>query len=259
MIKIDHDMAEEKREKFYHLLETVSANGAMISTSLGDNLRYEATAKGLQSAHAYSLTKVVDVSRWYSRDKIQLLRLRNPHGDGSEWKGDWSDQCEQWNKISNSMKKTIGLDKSSDGEFYICIQDFVKYFGRVELLHLTPMRMLINEKKLSQKFTMISIYGKWQRGVSDGGTANYGINPQYRMTLVNKRDSSDCCNLVISLTQKLPRRKSEKSIGFRLYKVGSEHKDEKVLSPRFINNGINMVDNSGAFINSREVTFRNYK
>ena len=27
----------------------------------------------------------------YSRESIPLVRLRNPHGNGKEWAGDWSD------------------------------------------------------------------------------------------------------------------------------------------------------------------------
>ena len=253
LINIDHNMTEEESDALFHVLETVSANGAMLSTALGNNLRYEATYKGLQSSHAYSMTAVVDVSRWFSSEKLQLIRLRNPHGDGGEWRGDWSDDSPLWSKVSSSTKKNIGLESSDDGEFYISFQDFVKYFGRVQILHLTPMRMQMNERRMNRSFTMITIPGRWERGVTDGGTRNFAANPQFRMQIINKNDRSQTCNLVISLTQKLPSRKTEKNIGFRLYKVGEEQKKDKLLGPQFIDNGLNMVSDSGAFINSREV------
>ena len=59
------------------------------------NGRYlrEAQSKGLQARHAYSLNKVVHVSgKRDVRGKIPLVRLRNPHGNEKEWKGDWSDK-----------------------------------------------------------------------------------------------------------------------------------------------------------------------
>ena len=48
---------------------------------------------GLQTRHAYTITKVVGVRSKYGLEMIPLIRIRNPHGKGGmEWKGAWSDQ-----------------------------------------------------------------------------------------------------------------------------------------------------------------------
>ena len=47
---------------------------------------------GLQSRHAYTITKVVEIRSPKVRGGIPLVRLRNPHGNSKEWRGDWSDE-----------------------------------------------------------------------------------------------------------------------------------------------------------------------
>lgn len=55
----------------------------------------EAQRKGLQARHAYTLTKVVEIRSSNVRAGIPLVRLRNPHGNSKEWRGDWSDEYGQ--------------------------------------------------------------------------------------------------------------------------------------------------------------------
>ena len=52
----------------------------------------EAQRLGLQSRHAYTITKVVEIRSPKVRGGIPLVRLRNPHGNSKEWRGDWSDE-----------------------------------------------------------------------------------------------------------------------------------------------------------------------
>lgn len=54
-------------------------------------------SSGLVKGHAYSITAVHTIHlkgtglfNFFHRDKIQMIRLRNPWG-GTEWKGPWSD------------------------------------------------------------------------------------------------------------------------------------------------------------------------
>ena len=69
----------------------------------------------------------------------------------------------------------------SDGEFFISFEDFIKYFGKIELVNLNPIRMKNNETRMARTFNMISVRGKWVRGVNAGGAnTNYANNPQYR-------------------------------------------------------------------------------
>ncbi len=51
---------------------------------------------GLMKGHAYSVTAVKEIKLGkglfsiFSRDSLQMMRLRNPWGD-TEWTGAWSD------------------------------------------------------------------------------------------------------------------------------------------------------------------------
>ena len=88
------------------------------------------------------------------------------------------------------------------------------------------------------------------------GFSNKGllrVELYFRFTLSNKRDKFNTCSVVISLAQKLSARKEEKSIGFRVYRLSAEDNREPLLGPRFIDNAVNLVKTSGAFINLREV------
>ena len=70
---------------------------------------------------------------------------------------------------------------SSDGEFYISFDDYIKYFGKIELVNLNPIRMQNNEIRMARSFNMICVRGKWVRGVNAGGAnTNYASNPQFR-------------------------------------------------------------------------------
>jgi len=252
---IDVDKCADKigNEKLFHVLKLSDQNDAFITCSLGKKQAYEAETMGLQSAHAYSITKVKSIKDPDSNQRIPLLRLRNPHGNANEWKGDWSDGSEQWNAISKKVKKKLGLEFETDGEFYMSYnRDFLKYFGEIEIVNLNPIRMELNEDKMTRKFNLYEIYGRWQRGINAGGTSNFETNPQHNFTITNKRDKSEECSVVITLTQKLVKRKCEHSIGFRIY----DRKDqaEGILPPRFINNALNVADKSGPFINTREVS-----
>jgi len=256
LVDIETDLEKIGGEKLFHLLKISDRNDAIITCSLGVRHRYEAESKGLQSSHAYSITKVKNIKDPNSKGSIPLLRLRNPHGNEKEWKGDWSDGSEQWKVISRRVKRKLGLEFESDGEFYMCYnRDFLKYFGKVEIVNLNPIRMELNEEKMARKFNLYETYGQWQRGFTAGGTNNFEKNPQHTFTISNKRDKGTECSVVITLTQKMEQRNKEYSIGFRLYKFKKNaDQTEETLPPHFINNAINVTGDSGAYINLREVS-----
>ena len=73
------------------------------------------------------------------------------------------------------------LNHLSDGEFYMDFTtDFIKYFGQVGIVHFNPIRMELNEKKMTSSFRRFTFKGKWINKVNAGGTSNYAANPQYR-------------------------------------------------------------------------------
>ena len=76
VITIQENQSEEENNSLLHTLKLATANEALISTALNlsGRLRRQAESYGLQSSHTYSVTDVVDVSRWYERQSKPLLR-----------------------------------------------------------------------------------------------------------------------------------------------------------------------------------------
>ena len=81
-----------------------------------------------------------------------------------------------------ALRCHLGINNCfSDGEFYMAFTtDFLKYFGRIDIVHLNPIRMALNERKRTRQFKEFAVKGKWIPGVLAGGTANFAANPQYR-------------------------------------------------------------------------------
>ena len=57
---------------------------------------------GLVAGHAYSVTdaRKVDVR---GIGKLDMVRVRNPWGNGKEWTGAWSDNSTEWNLVSSQV------------------------------------------------------------------------------------------------------------------------------------------------------------
>ena len=70
-----------------------------------------------------------------SGEKVQLLKLRNPHAR-NEWKGDWSDtDHERWTPELNEYFKHKDED---DGEFFMELGDFMKYYDHFSICEYYP-------------------------------------------------------------------------------------------------------------------------
>ena len=79
-----------------------------------------------------------------------------------------------WNEITTVVKNKLKLTKDSDGEFYMNFnRDFLRYFGELELVHLTPGSMA--EEKSSEKYDVFPFQGKWA-GETAGGCGNDAIS-----------------------------------------------------------------------------------
>ena len=88
---------------------------------------------GLHTGHAFDITNVVQL-----RNGTRLIRIRNPHGNDSEWKGEWCDGHRNWDAVSQSERDSLGLTFDHDGEFYMSLDDFLSFYGDLEICHLDP-------------------------------------------------------------------------------------------------------------------------
>jgi len=112
------------------------------------------SAVGLIGMHAYSILDVREVPNVgvdFFRDrllggtlgnvsgfteydgKVRLLRVRNPHGRG-EWKGEFSDKCQVWEKLMVNSGITLPRTMANDGTFWIGYDDFLLGFSNVDVV-----------------------------------------------------------------------------------------------------------------------------
>lgn len=83
---------------------------------------------GIVDGHAYSIIHVKQVLNH------QLLCIRNPWGQ-HEWNGDWSDKSDMWSKHPQ-VKKKLYKECHHDGQFWMCMTDFQKHFGKLSVCKL---------------------------------------------------------------------------------------------------------------------------
>ena len=90
-----------------------------------------AKAAGLVPGHAYAVLHAVKTS-----GGKRLLMLKNPHGGGIEWNGDYSDGHSSWTKmlqqeVDRKTHTKLGTKPRDDGSFWMSAEDFTKWFADI--------------------------------------------------------------------------------------------------------------------------------
>eukprot|EP00058_Branchiostoma_floridae_P022502 XP_002607992.1 hypothetical protein BRAFLDRAFT_74941 [Branchiostoma floridae] len=234
-------------------------NQGCLTCILGGTAGLEAVqSNGLVQQHAYSVTGFATVN------EAQIVRVRNPWGK-IEWKGPWSDESPQWEGVTEERKEELGVVKRDDGEFWMSFQDFLDIWKTLEICHLEPSVGEVEPELVGcKKWNSTERHGKWQRGMTAGGCANYRTstfcsNPQYIVQVEDPddEDDDDTCTVVFSLIQKDRRKqkhlgKANLAVGFYIYETAPNQKKLKkrdVCTRR-------PAATSGSYINLREVTKR---
>lgn len=177
-----------------------------------------------------------------------------------EWKGPWSDNSSEWKSISDEEKKKIGLTHDTDGEFWMRYDDFLTYFGSLEICNLTTHSL---EPKSGEYLNYMreDFNGEWINGKTAGGTLgnnNFYRNPQYTLTVNETENVKKVghCTVLIELLQKNRRRLAGKNFihpGIVVYKLKD---NETVPLPQNYTWYSNVVYRTSSFINSRAITVR---
>lgn len=252
---------EPPPENLFEIIHSGFQRGSMFACNiLPDPKLPEAhTREGLLKGHSYSITK----THIFDPTKHQLIRLRNPWGDGIEWNGPWSDHSKEWDAIPRAQRKQIGLTIDNDGEFWMNFSDFLRYFDRVEICNLSPDPL--DDPEASQRgWQVSSIDGEWVKGSTAGGCIDFletfWTNPQYvvRLDHADRDDKSGMCTLVIALMQKYRRAEDLASltIGFVVYRITEEDLRNKPVPMKFFKKNEYRIVARSIFINSREVSCR---
>ena len=102
--------------------------GGCVGTGLAMEEQERYARLGLVVDHAYAVIEAKEVL--IDGNAERLLRIRNPWGQ-FEWSGDWGDNSEKW---TEAAKAAVGFAGSADdGTFWMCIDDFTKYFESVTI------------------------------------------------------------------------------------------------------------------------------
>ncbi|XP_020783915.2 calpain-1 catalytic subunit-like [Boleophthalmus pectinirostris] len=210
---------------------------------------------GLVNGHAYAVTGVKEIK--IRGQLVKLVRLWNPWGKG-EWKGDWSDKSRFWQMVSPQDRATC-LDVIDDGEFWMTLEDFCKFYSDLNICCLCP-DFLDGSSTCHWKTSFYE--GRWVAGSTAGGCLNnsdsFWKNPQYRVKIdklldkcaVNQGEN----NMLVSLMQK-PNKRNRRQvknlyIGFSIFAV-PDAGVEKFPASFFITN--RPVAQTNKYVNAREV------
>ncbi|XP_077918785.1 calpain-12 [Halichoerus grypus] len=168
-----------------HALAKESLVGA---TALSDRGEYR-TEDGLVKGHAYSVTGTYKVTLGFT--KVRLLRLRNPWGR-VEWTGAWSDSCPRWDALPKEWRDAL-LVKKEDGEFWMELKDFLRYFNTVQICSLSPE--VLGPSPAGGGWHIHTFQGRWVRGFNSGGSQpgaeTFWTNPQFRLTLLEPDEEEE--------------------------------------------------------------------
>ncbi|KAK2528794.1 Capn6 [Columba guinea] len=212
------------------------------------------TKMGLVIGHAYSVTAIRKLRLGeslvfsFNAEKLFMIRLRNPWGK-KEWNGAWSDNSEEWKKVSDSERKSLGLTLENDGEFWMTFEDWCKNFTDVDICRIVNTSYFSIHKTWEKKM----MRGAWAKNSEpllnrSGGCFDnketFLQNPQFVFDVKKTEDK-----VLVSLQQE-DRRKYKKEgkgdsipIGFEIFKVEDNrnyrlHKltvQERVATSPYIN------------------------
>jgi len=208
--------------------------GALLGCSIdsGASTRENMQANGLIIGHAYSITYVTYVEIAHKKDKVALVRIRNPWGDEHEWNRAWSDKSTEWSQVSETEKKRLGFitgKKSEDGEFWMSYEDFVREFERLEFCLLGPDSDCNTGALYKKPWEGTLLQGSWKRRVNAGGCRNYPetfwTNPQYKIHVTADKEGNGVQGTIIIGLMQIGMRamrkdgKEDLSIGYYIYKL----------------------------------------
>uniref|UniRef100_A0A915CYD2 Calpain catalytic domain-containing protein n=1 Tax=Ditylenchus dipsaci TaxID=166011 RepID=A0A915CYD2_9BILA len=195
------DLHEAPREHLLALLVRGFQMGSLFGCSIdADSQVTEARLEnGLVRGHAYSITALQTVEGPHG--ETVLLRIRNPWGNDQEWNGPWSDNSPEWTYVTDEQRRSMHVSFNADGEFWMCFDDFIREFQRMENCNLGPEVM--NEiyqmtgvpEAPKSSWTNFVADGMWQAAAGTAGgcknhIASFPNNPQFSTMLTV--DGSAC-------------------------------------------------------------------
>ena len=231
---IEYHKLDRVPHDLFDIMVKAKRNGALMYC--GTSLKKD--YKGLHASHGFAVTNAIKV-KGNSGTRYELVRIRDPHGNGGEWTGRWSDETiKKWLPAATRAKYNI-VDKD-DGEFYMCMDDFLKLFHSFYICHLSvaSVRRLAPGGNIGLKG--YSCHGSWKGngGGNQPHKASFAKNPRYKFTIKdNSKDRDKMATLIVDIMEKKTRshhgkRHDRLSIGFFVYRWDGKTK----VNSRFFRN-----------------------
>jgi len=219
---------------------------------------------GLVSGHVYSVLAAFVVHLTSGTSEC-LIKVRNPWGDGTEWKGDYCDGSAAWDQVTEEDKNRMGLRNvaKDNGEWFMTYIDFVCEYDDVTICTMGP-DFDEDGQSTGEKWLYSTIKGCWTSNENAGGSLadveSYANNPQFLIELTqpddfdaDKDDAEDegKCSLVIGLMQnKRPYGLKNEYIALHLWE--DKNNGRRLDSDYFNTN--REVGSNGDYNDRREVT-----
>ena len=199
--------------------------------------------------------------------------MRNPWGKKKSYSGAWSTGSPEWNYVTGELREEMSADNQTDGQFFIDINDFFKYFEELEFVHvnLDAFSTDNGDDNAHNRIAWKSahFHSAWTSGVNSGGSPNEGdfffTNPQYFLPFSGAvREVA----IVISLLQTESVRKrmengpnedaeTEEYANFLVFKVTVPNAMRNVTQGiKFGEHELELVFSKATFTPMREITHR---
>ncbi|XP_041669103.1 calpain-1 catalytic subunit-like [Cheilinus undulatus] len=210
---------------------------------------------GLVQGHAYTVTGFKQLMS--HGESVHLVRLWNPWGQG-EWNGDWSDRSSLWKTVS-AQDREMCLSVVDDGEFWMTLEDFCRFYTDLDICSLCP-DFLDGNHSCHWKSSLHE--GRWVAGTTAGGCMNnrdsFWTNPQYRVRIDDDySEKHGKKNMLVSLMQKPDKRNrrlvQSLHIGFSIFEVTDQYKMHKGKFPASFFSSHTPVVQTKTYMNAREV------
>lgn len=185
------------------------------NTLMGAAKYKESRNAGLPEGHAYSVSHITPVVDIYG-NVTNLIRVRNPWGNDTEYTGDWGDYSAKWKNILAEEKQRINWNAKADGEFWMSFEDFLFHFDYLEICNLTP-DMLTRDPYNGREWKVTNFQEIW--------TKNGKNQHEFSAVDPDPDDNEDYCTIVVAIMYISRNRKDINRLGL---KITSPH-DKKFL------------------------------
>jgi len=161
---------------------------------------------GLPKGHAYAVTDVTPIVDIYG-NVTNLIRIRNPWGDETEYTGDWGDYSIKWKKISAEEKQRIKWNAKGDGEFWMSFKDFLIHFDILDICNLTP-DLLTRDPHAGREWKVTTFQEVWRK--NDKNKHEFlAVDP-------DPDDNEDYCTIVVAIMYISRNRKDVNRLGLKI-------------------------------------------